>query len=180
MAEVGLWEPLIIIETGDIMTSVSEGRGENSSIAFDHNSGEKHTVKGEEHKNEATKCSEHHKNQSQATEEETEAEESKNTEEENNKCTSQEVGQTHEKVNECLEDDGKVSKNQLQVDPECSTSCEQQPEGTNSPEEDAKQVCRPFFCSVSDIVRKFIFIVLFLFCPLSYSRLFVLVFRLIG
>lgn len=156
MAEEGLWEPLVIIETGDIITSGSERRGESSSVAFDHNCDGKHTVKEEEEdqiedSREATMCSEHHKQQSQATEEENKAEERKNTDEEQNKCTAQQVGQTHEKVNESLEDDGQVAKNQLQVDTECSTSCEQQAQGTNSTEEDAKQVCRPFFCSVAAI-----------------------------
>lgn len=155
MAEEGLWEPLVIIETGDMM-SASERRGESSSVASDHNRDAKHTLKEEEKdKNEdsreGTMCSEHHKEQSEATEEENEAEESKNTDEEQNECATQQVGQTHEKVPESLEDDGKVAKNQQQVDTECSTSCEPKAKGTNSPEEDAKQVCRPFFCPVSDI-----------------------------
>lgn len=185
MAEEGLWEPLVIIETGDAITSGSERRGECSSDAFDHCDG-KHTVKEEEDKiedgREATMCSEHHK-QSQAIEEENKAEESNNTDEEQNKCATKQVGETREKVNESLEDDGEVAKNQLQVDTERSTSCEQV---QRSAEEDAKQVCTPFFfCSISNISQYtlsgnlFSFFVLFLSCPLSYLRLFVLVFRLI-
>lgn len=157
MAEEGLWEPLVIIEMGDMMASGRERRGESSSVAFDHNCDGKHTVKEEEEEDqnedsrEATMCSEHHKQQSQAAEEENKAEESKNPDEEQNKRTTQQVEQTHEKAHESLEDDGQVAKNQLQVDTGCSTSCEQQAQGAKGPEEDAKQVCRPFFCSGADI-----------------------------
>lgn len=143
MAEDGLWEPLVIIETADITESVSQTRGDCSSVAFDHNCEGKHTVMEEEDKNgdsrEASMCSEHHKQQLQATDEESNKEDSKNTDEEQNKCTTQQVGQTHENVNESPEDDGKVAKNQLQVDTEGSAP-EQQAKATNSPEEDAKQV----------------------------------------
>lgn len=148
MAEEGLWELLVIIETEDKMMSGSERRPENSSVAFDHNSDREHALKKEEEdKNEATVYSEHHKQQSQATEEENKAEESKNTEEQS-KNTTQQVRQSHEIVTESLEDHGKIAKNQLQEDTEFSASCEKQAEGTNSPEEDVKWVCEPFFCSL--------------------------------
>lgn len=172
MAEEGLWEPLVIIETGDAITSGSERRGECSSDAFDHCDG-KHTVKEEEDKiedgREASMCSEHHK-QSQAIEEENKTEESNNTDEEQNKCATKQVGETREKVNESLEDDGEVAKNQLQVDTERSTSCEQV---QRSAEEDAKQVCTPFFSAQSLIFHNILCqeicsVSLSFFCPAPY------------
>lgn len=158
MAEEGLLDPLVIIEIGDVVTSVSE-----SSLTFDHSCDGEPNVKEEERtedKNKdtrgATLSSEHQKQQSQAKEEEwgeKRAEGSKNADEGQNKCASQEVGQTHEKVNESLEDDEKVAINQLQVNAGCLTSCEQRVEGTKSPEEEAKQVCGPYFCTGPDISR---------------------------
>ncbi|CAF91498.1 unnamed protein product, partial [Tetraodon nigroviridis] len=143
MAEEGLWEPLVIIEPGDITTSGSE----STSAAFDPNCDKRRTVKEEEKdKNgdsrEAAVCSDQHKQQSRAAEEENKAEESKSAKEELSKSAAPQVGQTHENVNESLEDEGKGAKNQLQVDAECSTSCEQQAKGTNSLEEEAKQAHR--------------------------------------
>lgn len=152
MAEEGLLEPLVIIETGDIETSGS------SSVAFEKSCDGDPTLKEEEvhmvDKNDDTRgttlCSEQQKTKSQAREEEwgeKRAEENKNRSGEGNKCASQ----THEKVHESLGNDEKVARNQLQVDTECSTSCEQPVERTKSPEEDAKQVCGPDFCSDPDI-----------------------------
>lgn len=150
MAEERLWEPLVIIETGDIMSSGSERWGESASVAFDHSCDGKHTAK-EEGKDksgdsgEATVCSEERKQQLRAKGEEYKAEESKSEDAEQNKRAARQDGQTREKVSESLEDEGKVAKNQLQVDAECSTACEQQAKGTMSPEEEAKQVCGAFF-----------------------------------
>lgn len=137
MAEEGLLEPLVIIETGDVETSGS------SSVAFEQSCDGEPTLKEEEahmeDKNDdtrgATLCIEEEWGGKRA-------EESKNTGGGGNKCASQ----THEKVHESLENDEKVAINQLQVYTECSTSCEQPVEGTKSPEEDAKQVCGPDFC----------------------------------
>eukprot|EP00066_Takifugu_rubripes_P014120 XP_011603386.1 PREDICTED: G-protein-signaling modulator 1-like [Takifugu rubripes] len=140
MAEEGLLEPLVIIEPGDVETSGS------SSVAFEQSCDEEPTLKEEEahmeDKNDdtrgATLCSEQQKTKSQAREEELgekRAEESKNAGGGGDKSASQ----THEKVPESLENDEKVARNQLQVDTDCSTSCEQPVEGTRSPEEDAKQ-----------------------------------------
>lgn len=152
MAEEGLLEPLVIIETGDVETSGS------SSVAFEQSCDGEPTLKEEEahteDKNDDTRgaalCSEQQKTKLQAREEEwgeKRAEERKNTGGGGNKCASQ----THEKVHESFENDEKVARNQLQVDTECSTSCEQPVEGTKSPAEDAKQVCGPDFCSDPDI-----------------------------
>lgn len=160
MAEEGLLDPLVIIEMGDVMTSVSE----SGSVAFEHSCDGEHNVKEEEERTEdknkdtrgATLSSEHQKQRSQAREEgweEKRAEESKSADEGQNKCASQQVGQTREKVNESLEDDEKVAINQLQVNAGCLTSCEQRAEGTKSPEEEAKQVCGHYFCTGPDISR---------------------------
>lgn len=179
MAEEGLWEPLVIIETGDAVTSGDERRAESGSVAFDHNGdGERALKEEEEEKEGATVCSQHHKQQPQATEEENKAEESKKTEEEESKNTTQQVGQTHEKETESLEDAGKVAGNQLREDTEFSASCEQQAEGRNSPEEDVKQVRGPFFLLTlifhnihdQEIQSRFPFF--FSSAPRSYLRLF--------
>lgn len=152
MAEEGLLDPLVIIEMGDDVTSASE----SGSVAFDHSCDGEHNAKEEEERTEdknkdttgATLSSEHQKQRSQAREEE-----SKNADEGQNECASQQVGQTHEKVDESLEDDKKVATNQPQVNAGCLTSCEQRAEGTKGPEEEAKQVCGPYFCTGPDISR---------------------------
>lgn len=122
------------------MTSGSGRRGECSSAASDHARDGKHAAVEEggdgEDGAQATVGSERREQQSEATGEETQAGESKDTDEERAKCRAQQVGQAQERV----EDDGELAKKQLQVDAERSGSREQQAEGTKSPEEDAKQV----------------------------------------
>lgn len=156
MAEEGPLEPLVIIEAGDEMTSVSQRRGQSGGKpSLKEEGGNKH-----EDAAAATVCPE----PAQAREEENKAEEGKNTDEGQNRRVTQ---QKEENVKENLEDNEEDVENQLPVDPECSASCQQQAEGTKSPEEDPQQVCGAFFWSVPDTfmtysVGGFRWVVLFL------------------
>lgn len=148
MAEEGLLEPLVIIEAGDVAP------GASSPVASEHGRDGEPTLKEEEARVEgkradatgAALCWEQQQPKSQAREGEWEgkrAEESKNTAGGESRCAPQ----THDDVNESLEEDEKVAGDQLQVDAECLSSCEQPAEVTKSPAEDAKQVCGADFCS---------------------------------
>lgn len=179
MEEVGLLEPLIIIEEGDVIQGVPERGAVSSSAAGAQSCSGESVLKEEEekhareYKNEdnvaAKLCLEPQRLDKQEADakdeltggvnEEDKQEKDKPDESMNggqNRGAAEREEQTNEEMRiteipekPCVTEDEEVTKNDPEVDTDRLNSAEQQAEGTETQEEDPKKVCGLFYFTFS-------------------------------